>query len=87
MLCVTVAIELGPTVVGATAAAAAAAYRTGNTAGGRGAGGSPFFNILAIGCTAKLGLGGGTGGFTPVQVFSAKLGLCEERIEQQTFRN
>lgn len=43
-----------------TAAAAAAAYRIGgNDAGGRGAGGKPAFNMLDIGCCAKLGFGGG----------------------------
>lgn len=43
-----------------TAAAAAVAYRIGgNAAGGRGAGGKPAFNMLDIGCCAKLGFGGG----------------------------
>lgn len=41
---------------GVTAAAAAAAYRIGC---GAGRGGSPAFRILAIGCCAKLGFGGG----------------------------
>lgn len=53
----------GPSVAGEvdeTAAAAAAAYRIGgNVAGGRGAGGSPAFSMLDIGCCAKLGFGGG----------------------------
>lgn len=53
----------GPIVAGEvdeTAAAAAAAYRIGgNVARGRGAGGKPAFNMLDIGCCAKLGFGGG----------------------------
>jgi hypothetical protein len=43
----------------ATAAAAAAEYRIGGRAGGRGAGGKPDLRILAIGCCTKLGFGGG----------------------------
>jgi hypothetical protein len=47
---------------GATAAAAAVAYRIGGmVAGGAGRGGcgSPAFKILAIGCCAKFKFGGG----------------------------
>jgi len=51
----------GPCVVGvdATAAAAAAAYRIGGRAGGRVADGKPALRMLAMGCCAKFGFGGG----------------------------
>ena len=45
--------------MGATAAAAAVAYRIGGKAGGRTAEGRPALRILAIGCCAKFGFGGG----------------------------
>ena len=45
---------------GATATAAAAAYLNGGSvAWGREAGGKPALRILAIGCCAKFGFGGG----------------------------
>lgn len=51
-------------VEGVTAAAAAAAYRIGGSCGAGGLGsvlGNPAFRMLAMGCWAKFGFGGGFG--------------------------
>lgn len=48
----------GTTDEGPTAAAAAAEYRMGGSVG-RAGGGRPALRMLAIGCCAKFGFGGG----------------------------